>query len=105
MAGGGNAEGASAHHPGRTQVLLCETPTGRTMTCWFCPDCGTRLYHDPGGELGREHRNLKPGTLDDATWLPPVAHFFTRSMQPWVAIPDDALRYEAMPGDRKWLPD
>ncbi len=75
------------------------------MTCWFCSDCGTRLYNDPGGDLGQENRNLKPGTLDDITGLRPTAHSWTRSAQPWVAIPEDALRYEGTPMDRRWLPD
>ena len=90
---------------GEPRSFLRVTPTGRTNTCWFYPDCGTRLYNDPGGDLGQENRNLKPGTLDDTTWLRPTAHFWTRSAQPWVAIPEDALRYEGTPMDRRWLPD
>jgi hypothetical protein len=38
----------------------------KTMECWFCPDCGTRLYHVPGG-AAYPNRNIKPGTLDDTS--------------------------------------
>jgi hypothetical protein len=50
------------------------------MECWFCPNCGTRLYHVPGG-AAYPNRNIKPGTLDDTAWLTPTIHFWTRSAQ------------------------
>ena len=43
------------------------------------------------------NRNIKPGTLDDASWLVPTTHFWTRSAQPWVAIQDGAVRHETQP--------
>jgi len=33
---------------------------------------------------------VKAGNLDDTGWLFPVGHIWTRSAQPWVAIPDGA---------------
>ena len=42
---------------------------------------------------------LRPGTLDDHSWLRPVAHIWTSSAQPWVEIPADVLRYENNPDD------
>jgi len=72
------------------------TSATKTMECWFCPACGTRLYHMPGG-AAYPNRNVKPGTLDDATWLVPAIHFWTRSAQRWVTIAEDAVRYETQP--------
>ena len=37
--------------------------SGREVVCYFCPDCGTRLYHS--SSLGPDYLHLKPGTLDD----------------------------------------
>lgn len=71
--------------------------SGRLIDCVFCADCGTRLWHLP--ELRPTAAVLKPGTLDDTSWLKPVAHIFTRSAQPWIEIPEGMLRYSASPGD------
>ncbi len=75
--------------------------SGRRVVGWFCPDCGTRLYHTPG-ELG-QNCNVKPGTLDDTSWLRPSVHCWTRSRQPWVVLAADAATYETQPEDRSWL--
>jgi hypothetical protein len=74
----------------------------KTMECWFCAACGTRLYHMPGG-TSYPNRNVKPGTLDDTSWLVPAIHFWTRSAQQWVAIPDGATRDETQPETLGWV--
>ncbi len=73
----------------------------RIMECWFCRDCGTRLYHVPGG-AAYPNRNIKPGTLDDASWVVPTAHFWTRSAQPWVVFPEGVTRHETQPEVLGW---
>lgn len=88
--------GAPKMYPRRT------SPT-KTMECWFCPECGTRLYHVPGG-ADYPNRNLKPGTLDDSSWLVPAIHFWTRSAQKWVQFPADAVLYETQPDKLAWVP-
>ena len=65
---------------GEPRMFLRRTSPVKSMECWFCPDCGTRLYHRPGGE-SYPNRNIKPGTLDDTSWLKPATHFWTRSAQ------------------------
>jgi hypothetical protein len=42
---------------------------------------------------------VKPGTLDDTSWLHPVGHIWTNSAQPWVTIPQDTVIHEAHPAD------
>lgn len=61
----------------------------------FCPDCGTRLFHEP--PRYPDIVNIKPGTLDDTSWLRPVAHLWTVRAQPWVVFGDEMLRYETQP--------
>ena len=62
---------------------------GRQLRCYFCPTCGSRLYHQWFTADGdAPFVNLKPGTLDDTSWLRPTAHFWVRSKQPWVALPE-----------------
>ena len=67
----------------------------------FCGDCGTRIHH-------RSKRNtaqisLKPGTLDETGLLVPTHHAWTRSAQPWVQIPENAVVFETQPKDPSWL--
>ena len=88
---------------GVPRMFARRTSPVKTMECWFCAECGTRLYHMPGG-ASYPNRNIKPGTLDDSSWLMPTLHFWTRSAQPWVVIPDDATRYETQPDSLGWDP-
>ncbi len=56
----------------------------------ICVRCSTRLW----SEAGRDLVVLRPGTLDDTSWLTPVALIWTISKQPWVEIPAGVLQYE-----------
>ena len=72
-------------------------PSGRTKTIFRCPRCATALW---GVRPDRPTlATVYAGTLDASASLAPIAHIFTRSAQPWVQIPEDALRYEAQPPD------
>jgi hypothetical protein len=66
--------------------VVCDS--GRVKTCTFCPDCGTRVYHQSDSGL-----SVKAGTLDDTGDLVPDAHFWTARKQPWVVIPGDAPQF------------
>ena len=61
---------------------------------WFCPTCGVRLIH---GAPADEAVSLKAGTLDDTSWLRPVAHVFTARAQPWLGPLVGPLDAPAMP--------
>jgi hypothetical protein len=65
--------------------------SGRYMLCFFCPECGTRLYNEP--EARPELTVIKPGTLDDTHWLNPVGDIWTRSRQPWVEVPEGSVTF------------
>jgi hypothetical protein len=82
---------------GEPKEWLRRHDSGRVISCLFCGDCGTRLYHNPHANVAVTI--LKPGTLDDTTWLDPVGHIWTRSAQGWVEIPDDTENHDAQPVD------
>jgi hypothetical protein len=42
-------------------------------------------------------RRVRGGTLDDRSWLKPTAHFWTRSKQPWVALPEGDQIFTTQP--------
>jgi hypothetical protein len=65
------------------------TDSGSTMTCHFCPTCGTRLFHVGDGDS--EIVSLKAGSLDDRSWLKPVGDIWTDSAQPWFVPPEGTL--------------
>lgn len=48
-------------------------------------------------------RVLEPGTLDDTTWVRPAARIWTRSRQPWAALPEGDLRFEAQREPQEWI--
>jgi hypothetical protein len=73
------------------------SPTGVPVISWFCEDCGGRLYGDRAGRA--DVVNLRAGTLDDTTWLTPVAHIFMKSAQDWVYPAEGAECHEAGPTD------
>jgi hypothetical protein len=47
--------------------------------------------------------NIKPGTLDDTSWIAPVAHLWTSRMQPGTRIDEDAVCIEGQPASREPL--
>ena len=56
--------------------------SGMSKVCAFCGQCGSRIYHAEGHD---SHTiNIKPGTLDDPSWLDPQGHIWTKRAQPWV---------------------
>jgi hypothetical protein len=71
--------------------------SGREVSCWFCGECGTRLFHNP--TRNPKITNIKPGTLDDTSWLKPVGNLWTRSSQKWVVLSEQMLNYEEQPRD------
>jgi hypothetical protein len=75
--------------------------SGREVSCLFCGNCGTRLFHNSARDP--TITNVKPGTLDDTSGLSPVGHLWTRSSQGWVILNENLLNYETQPSDYSQL--
>ena len=58
-------------------------------TCTFCPNCGSRIYH----QTDTMTLSVKAGTLDDTSDLKPTAHYWMKRRQPWVIIPNDVQQF------------
>ncbi len=80
---------------GQVKCYHSVSDAGRDKLGAFCPDCGTRIYHQPQWRQGMI--SIKPGTLDDASWFKPKVHLWAKSKLPWVVIPDDAEVYDGQP--------
>ena len=99
----GSAFGMSVLIPRESFRFVSRTPTryerkadsGRVIEGDFCATCGVRPIHYP--RSNPKVAILKPGTLDDTSWLHPVGHIWTKSAQPWISIPTDTVLHEAHP--------
>jgi len=67
------------------------TDSGRTLHCLFCPDCGSRLWHEPAS--GGETVSVKGGSLDEAVDLGPAIHVWTSRKLPGVLVPEHAPQF------------
>lgn len=81
---------------GEVQTHTTTFADGRTGGSRNCARCGTHLWTET--PTVPQHLLLRPGTLDDTSWLEPVAHLWTRSAQPWVRLPPGATTYDTQPG-------
>ena len=57
----------------------------------------TRLWSEP--ENRPQLAVVRPGTLDNTSWLRPVEHVWTKSAQPWFEFPEGVVRYATQPDD------
>ena len=80
---------------GEPKLFTRKTDSGREILCGFRPQCGTRIYHKPQYRPGTI--SVKPGTLDDTSWLKPGTHLWTVRKQGWVRVPDDVVVHEKQP--------
>jgi hypothetical protein len=71
---------------GPTRQFTRIADSGNRNTGAFCQNCGVRIYR---GVLV-----LRPGTLDDTTWLRPEYFVWMKSAQGWVPAPDGVKALE-----------
>src|SRR5690606_22876453 len=80
---------------GNPRLWSRATASGHTLDCWFCPECGVRLWHQRRGAA--DTLNIKGGSLDTALDLRDAVHIWTRSRLGGVAIPEHARRFDGEP--------
>jgi hypothetical protein len=66
--------------------------TGRATVLKFCPRCGVTVAHVAQARPG--WIGVEIGTLHDKSGARLERHVWTRSKQPWTAIPDDVDIYD-----------
>ena len=64
---------------------------GSRQRIFRCPTCELAVYSEYGGPAVRF---VRAGTLDDPSAVAPDVHIYTRSKQPWVALPDGVPAFE-----------
>lgn len=71
------------------------TDSGRTLRCFFCPRCGSRLWHagaDPAGPI-----SVKGGSLDAPPDLSAAMHIWTDRKLAGVVIPQGVQQFPGEP--------
>ena len=71
---------------GPTKRFTRIADSGNPNTGVFCPECGVRIYHIPA--YAQDMFVLKPGTLDDTSWVRPTHFVWMKSAQGWVPVPE-----------------
>lgn len=69
--------------------------SGAKKQCYFCPDCGSRLWHRSA--LSPDRATLKVGTLDNTAGIAPAFHLWVSRKQGWVMLDPEIPAYETQP--------
>jgi hypothetical protein len=80
---------------GSPRVWSRPTDSGRVLDCLFCPECGSRVWHERAG--GGEFATVKGGSLDEPVDLSAAMHIWVSRKLPGVVIPDGVRRYPLEP--------
>ena len=80
---------------GEPKFWMRGTDSGGRLKCAFCPNCGTRLWHE--AQSRPETCSLKAGSLDAPVDLAAAVHIWTTRKLPGVAIPDGARQFPEEP--------
>lgn len=98
-----SAFGISVIVPTRAITLTAGTPkiwrrptdSGDRLDCYFCPDCGSRLWHVSVSDPALS--SVKGGSLDTPPDLSEAAHIWTSRKLPGIEIPEGVLRFTGEP--------
>lgn len=71
------------------------TDSGHVLDCAFCPECGSRLWHQRRGATAT--LNIKGGSLDQPLDLCDGIHIWTARKLPGVRLPDGATQFPFEP--------
>jgi hypothetical protein len=73
------------------------TDLGSRTRCYFCPECGSRVFHQSSATTDRV--TVKGGSLDDTSRLRPAAHIWVSRKQPWVVLDPAVPAHPTQPED------
>ncbi|MET0527753.1 MAG: GFA family protein [Microvirga sp.] len=80
---------------GQLQSWSRSTDTGRTLACFFCRSCGSRVWH--GDKDQAEEISIKGGSFDDSVDLTDAIHIWTAGKLPEVIVPETAQQFPEEP--------
>ena len=81
---------------GKPSSWVRAADSGNRLRCWFCPDCGSRLFHE-SEPAGDDWASVKGGSLDEPVDFAKAVHIWTARKLPGVVIPPGATQYPGEP--------
>lgn len=88
-------EKSALEYSGNIKTWSRDTASGGVLHCRFCPDCGTRLWHEgdtPDPVFG-EIVSIKGGSIEAMRKFQPIGHIWTNSRHASTMIPDGVLTF------------
>ncbi|MEZ5925817.1 MAG: GFA family protein [Hyphomicrobiaceae bacterium] len=73
------------------------TDSGGTLDCWFCPTCGSRLWHET--EPNAETLSIKGGSLDEPVDFDQLYHIWTARKLEGLQLPAGCKSHPGEPPD------
>jgi hypothetical protein len=70
---------------GTTETFMRVTASGREVEHSFCPACRVAVLSR--APVAPDFMSVRAGTLEDASWVKPIAQAFVESAIPWAVIP------------------
>lgn len=70
-------------------------PSGAQARLYNCPKCHCRIFGTSDARPGIAI--VRAGTFDHSPSITPDIHIWTRSKQPWIALPQSAVALETQP--------
>ena len=83
---------------GEPASFFMKSESGADKECLFCGNCGVRILNRISSRPATV--NVKPGTLDETSWLEPTLHVWTRRQQEWFDVPDQVPSFPGNPTRR-----
>jgi hypothetical protein len=80
---------------GKTATYQSPADSGATITRYFCPRCGSRLFGSSSGMP--QLFTVNAGALDDPSLYKPMMTVYTKRLQPWDAVATGAPSFDMMP--------
>lgn len=91
----GIPKGSLQFASGKTAVFEDKGSSGLPVYRHFCSSCGSPIYSDVVATPQLDW--LKAGTLDDTSWVKPVANIWCQSAQSWVPYAEGVPRFPQNP--------
>jgi hypothetical protein len=80
---------------GETKGFAVTADSGSTLTRYFCPLCGSRMFARNSARPGAII--LSAGVFDDSSWFQPQSVLYAKRRPTWDMVRSDTPTFDAMP--------
>ena len=84
---------------GASKVYTRIADSGRAVSFYFCPECGSSVYWEPSRYP--DHYVIAVGAFAVSTFPAPFMSLWEETMHPWVHLPADVAHFSAGPHNQR----